>query len=468
MADKFLRHGETFCGDGTASNAAASAGAVGAWNDINVFEGTAPASGALADGDVVYIRSKDAADADIVRTIAATTSLGKAGVVAPNLVTWILDNGDVWPGINGTLTYTHASTYTVTTLTNNRIAVMDRGALVIKNTAVNPAANTLLTNNAHLIGAKVDFKAKTGINPVYINTAAALFENCIVDCGKLGNNAIPIVCATAGAPVFHQIIGCDFVLNNPTPGAQPLVGAYGNSYTAAVDIIGCRVLGGVGYSGQTFCNAVGSHGTRIRMIGCDIPKAMTICGQIAAGYPSIEIEAVGCDGGIGSHIEKIWGYATSRSDNNPPTLSASLPDSASSPWSYRVYPRNPTQQVPMQLPSVKLFTGDPAVKTLTLEMLVADTLTPTKDKVWGVLTYTDDATGALKSISSRDFGTLVSSSAGWTFDAWGTVNFQKYKIALTTPTAVKKDTLIIFTLFGTMASATADDILFVDPDFGIV
>ena len=58
MADKFLRHGETFCGDGTASNAAASAGAVGAWNDINVFEGTAPASGALADGDVVYIRSK--------------------------------------------------------------------------------------------------------------------------------------------------------------------------------------------------------------------------------------------------------------------------------------------------------------------------------------------------------------------------------------------------------------------------
>ena len=41
MANKYLIHGATYCGDGTASNEAASAGAAGAWNDINVFEGAA-------------------------------------------------------------------------------------------------------------------------------------------------------------------------------------------------------------------------------------------------------------------------------------------------------------------------------------------------------------------------------------------------------------------------------------------
>lgn len=466
MADKHIIHGATFCGDGTASNAAASAGAVGAWNNINVFEGTAPASGALADGDVVYIRSKDAADTDIVRTIAATTSLGKAGVVAPNLVTWVLDNGDVWPGIDGTLTYTNSAALNVTTLVNNRIEAKTRGALIVKNTATNPIAHSIVTNNSHTVGLKVDYVAKTGINSIYIGIIQGIFEDCIFAPGRLGNNASPVVSNTTGAAAFFQLLNCEWVLSNPNVSPQPLVGPYSTSYVSNIDLIGCRVSGGVGYSGQVFCGSAGLNGTRIRMVGCDIPKAMTLCSTISAPY--IEVEAIGCDGGIGSHIEASWGYATSRSDNNPPTLSASLPDSASTPWSYRVYPRAPTQQAPMRLPIAKLFTGDPAAKTLTLEMLVADTLTPTKDKVWGVLTYTDDTTGELKRVSSRDFGTLVSSTAGWTFDAWGTVNFAKYKIALTTPTAIKKDTLILFTLFGTMLSATADDILFVDPDFGIV
>ena len=85
MANKYIIHGATYCGDGTASNAAASAGATGAWNDINVFEGTAPAYGtAPAAGDVVYIRSKASAGADITRTLAADVNLGSANATADN------------------------------------------------------------------------------------------------------------------------------------------------------------------------------------------------------------------------------------------------------------------------------------------------------------------------------------------------------------------------------------------------
>ena len=76
MANKYLIEGATYCGDGTASNEAASAGAAGAWNNINVLEGTAPAYGTLAAGDIVYIRSKTSAEsiaAAVLTALQATT-----------------------------------------------------------------------------------------------------------------------------------------------------------------------------------------------------------------------------------------------------------------------------------------------------------------------------------------------------------------------------------------------------------
>ena len=71
MANKYLIEGATYCGDGTASNEAASAGAAGAWNNINVLEGTAPAYGTLAAGDIVYIRSKTSAESIAAAVLAA-------------------------------------------------------------------------------------------------------------------------------------------------------------------------------------------------------------------------------------------------------------------------------------------------------------------------------------------------------------------------------------------------------------
>ena len=88
MANKYLIHGATYCGDGTASNEAASAGAAGAWNDINVFEGSAPAYGALAAGDTVFIRSKDVSGNNLVRTLSATATLGSAAATSSAWVTW--------------------------------------------------------------------------------------------------------------------------------------------------------------------------------------------------------------------------------------------------------------------------------------------------------------------------------------------------------------------------------------------
>lgn len=72
--------------------AAASAGAAGAWNDINVLEGTA-AYGALSAGDVVYIRCwkrcwrGDYAHADLPHGGPQQRQPGR--IQSP----WILDDG---------------------------------------------------------------------------------------------------------------------------------------------------------------------------------------------------------------------------------------------------------------------------------------------------------------------------------------------------------------------------------------
>ena len=74
MANRYIRHGATFCGDGTTSAPATSNGGPGAWNDIAVFESTiAPAYGTLPAGTDVYIRTKDEAGNDIAISIIAAS-----------------------------------------------------------------------------------------------------------------------------------------------------------------------------------------------------------------------------------------------------------------------------------------------------------------------------------------------------------------------------------------------------------
>lgn len=187
----------------------------------------------------------------------------------------------------------------------------------------------------------------------------------------------------------------------------------------------------------------------------------------AGSIPAVEI--LGCDGGAGGHLEKNWGWATSRTDNNPPTLSAALPDSNSSPWAWRVYPNSATPRTPMQLVTSKLYTGGAAARTINQEVLVANSMAPNKANLWITVDYTDNATGLPKHVSTQDFaaGALDASAADWTATVWGMITLLKRKLEVTTPTAVKPDTLITVTLWGLVKSATANDIYFVDPDFGV-
>ena len=181
------------------------------------------------------------------------------------------------------------------------------------------------------------------------------------------------------------------------------------------------------------------------------------------------VELFALDGGIGSHIEEYWGWATSRTDNNPPTLSAQLPSSTTPTWAWRVYPRAANYSSPAKLHFTKLYTAAAATKDITLEMLVATTMSPNARLCWMTVEYVDNATGLLKHLSTLDRagGALASSTASWSFTTWGMISFVKRKLTISTPTAVKQDTPVIVTWWFALASVSDQDILFLDPDFAL-
>lgn len=477
MANKYIIHGATYCGDGTASNEAASAGASGAWNDINVLEGTAPAYGALAAGDSVFIRSKTSAGADITRTLAANVSIGSANATAAAPICWILDAGTIWSGISGTLKYTRSnSAYNVTQLINNHLIADAQDAWVIEYTGTTPTSGHYLAAlRSYSKNLLFDASAVTSTNLYYLllqddpSGMGIVLESPHIKWGRLG---FDIIKGEQYCGSCYTLINPHIELTNST--VTSTLGVLGSeSQGANVLVLGGRVSGAGATTGQVLIkpyDGAATAGDIFKLVGFDVPKAMTVCTNLNNFYRSkTVVEVIGCDGGVGGHLEQAWGYATSRTDNNPPTLAASLPDSGGTLWSWRVYPYGATAVLPMRMSSVKLFSGSAATKTITQEMLVADTMAPTTANVWMTVEYTDATTGLPKHVSTREFpgAALTASTAPWSATTWGMVNFVKRKLEITTPTSIKQDTPIIVTLWGMVKSATANDIYFVDPDFGV-
>jgi hypothetical protein len=473
MATKYLIPDATYCGDGTTSAEAASAGAVGAWNNINVFEGTAPAYGALAAGDVVYIRSKTGAGADANKTVsvgAAKTLGAGAGVgteTAP--VTWVLDSGNVWSGINGTLKYTMSTQYVITFRTANIFIAETPDALVIECTAASPNEYAAYVY-AHVKNLLVDYNSKTntaGGSCIALYSGAVL-ENLHYKIGRLSSNVYrPGITAAPYGTNHAVLINPDIEITNSGVGGF-LFGA-GESGIGTITVIGGQVRGAGALSGQYLWTKITDVNCALRTIGFQIPRVMSIVTAAYVGGVCEQVEITGCDGGLGGVILDKWGMATSRSDNYPPLLSAQFPDSVGSQWSWRVYPQNAAPSKPVRLPSAKVYTDSTATKTITLSFLVSNTFTLSKFDTWALVLYTDDATGLVKTASSRVHagGALDSSSASWSATTWGSINLTKKQISIGTPTSIRQNTLVTVIFYSIKPSVTTDDILFLDPDFGI-
>lgn len=478
MANKYIIHGATFNGDGTTSAAAASDGAAGAWNTITYFEGTTPAYGTLAAGDTVFIRGKDASEADITRTQSASVNLGAAAATETAPIVWVFDNGTTWAGVTGgVLTYTKSSSANNTIqLANNHIIALDQDAIrIIHSSASVTSGHYLAYLRSYSCNLLLDASAVTSTNLYYIATGDTgatignvVAENLHVRWGRMGYDIFPGGQYNGCA---MTLINPDIELTNATIGTPAVFSTPGTG--SDVLVLGGRVSGIGATTGQILyrgSSVAAVTGDFFRAVGFDVPRAMTISGQMNSGWRSkMSIELIGCDGGIGGHLERFWGFATSRTDNNPPHLAAFMPDSASTPWSWRVYPYGASSIAQVLLPVTKFYTGAADTKTITQELLVATTMTLSKTGTWISVEYTDDTTGLPKHVSSRVYtgAELDTSTADWSATVWGMIAFNKRKLSVTTPTSIKPNTLITMAFFSIVRAADANDILFVDPDFGM-
>jgi hypothetical protein len=476
MANRYIRHGETYCGNGTTSAAATANSAAdnGAWNDINVMEGTAPAYGTLSAGDVVYIRSKTPAGANITRTVGANINIGSANATVANPISWVLDNGATWSGINGILTYDIAAgNYGITVRDNNIFESLEEDALEFKVTYANYYAGVLaLKMNVVMKNIRVNCQAVT-----FTSNGATLLnfyqgsQSCEVqvinprlDVGSNWPTAGAISISNYGVSVMTNPR-----INLVSPPGNGYALFLGGDYGASLNVIGGSITGNT--SGVKLMQLVGTGGlSPLRFTGTQIPANMTILHATPATFlQDSRVECTGCDGGIGSFSYRNCGSVDSRQDGNYPTLNGTYPNSTSTGWSWKLYPYYTAKTQPLDVTSLKLYTDAAATKTLTVELLVATAFLSLahKGSVWLEVSYIDDSTGGTKYVSSCNLTSttaLDSSSAGWSATTYGATALTKKNIALTTPTSIKQDTVITATLRVAARSVSATDLIFVDPD----
>lgn len=462
MANRYIRHGATFCGDGTSKELATVNGGVGAWNTITYFEGATPAYGTLPAGTTVFIRSKDEAGSDITITSATAKTLGAGAGVGTELlpISWVVDDGSVWSSVSGVVTYNLTGQTVGVALRDFNNFISSNYNLILQNSHVNMGYVTFLAaGKCNTKDIKVDCSASVGTYGPKHTFNNGVHSNLWIR--SFGKYTELLACATNNVSL---------VLINPriellsAAYTYPIISSDGN-IGCTMAIYGGEVFGPGAADGIPLCRSTGNPGA-LQIFGLKYPRGMPLCASTYIGTGAV-VTASGGDGALGN---AYWDYAfamDSRSDGYYPTLNATLEISDNAAWSYKVYPYRASTSAPVKVVTSKVWTQAAAIKTVTAEILWPTTLTaPTKDKVWITIQYTSDATGLKVHQSSQLFDdtALSASTAGWSATTYGATAFDKYKLSLTTLDAVKQDTEVIVTLFSGVRSVTQFDLLFVCPD----
>lgn len=471
MANKYLIHGATYCGDGTTSAEAASAGAAGAWNDINVLSGTAPAYGSLAAGDTVYIRSKDSGGGDLSVTIGINTSLGASAATYASPITWILDAGTIWSGISGTLTYLIASgNYTISVRNYNIVSSDVEDALIFRITYTSYYASWFLVGAGAIVAnAWFDLNAVTFTNtgPSGIqangnqNGPAQLINPKI----SLGNK---LYSHLLSATIYSSLVVTTPRISIATGSSSTALFTTGGS-GANVNIYGGYITGDT--SGKILSAQTNTDGCIIFQ-GTAIPANMLYrSSNPTAPSADQRVDGWGVDNGVGSFSVRNGGVIDSRQDGYYPYLNGTYPNSSSQGWSWKITPSNASFSSLLDVPLHWLYTDNPAAKTITANLQIADAFdvagTVHRGAVWLDVNYIDNSTGETKTVSTRLIGhtnALDVPSVTWSASTYGATLLQKKSLSVTTPTSIKKDTLISAFLRWSVKAVSSTDIAFVDPE----
>ena len=464
MADKYVDISATYNGDGTLSTPAASDGAAGAWNDLLAVCALTPLYGSVADGDLIHIRSHDGTN-DLGITLATALTFN-GSTVSTSVITYLFDDGTVW-STGGLFLFT----------CGGQTVVVDSYALVSgKNRNVKFHFTATSDNNSQMrvnsYGVANDFIYYTDNSSTYRkvftvgNTSSypGVASNGYFDLGAYdGSGALLGTTVSYSKAIYiNPVINVDRLPNST--GIYIFGSHIPSAYGLDVNVLGGKIENSKEL--HRLWSSPGTDGQRntFTCVGFD-PGIMNTedAIQLVRGVVA-SVSHMGPNFADFFYRDEI-GDVRFISGKNYPTLNAVLPDGSDTPWSYRVFPSGASQGRPLVLPYlVKWYNLAAATKTITIEMLLSEGfVAPTKYDVHASITYIDTS-GELQTISTLDAGLLVTSTAGWTTDYYGAKNYNKYKIAVTTPTAIKQNSYIkVQILFG-LRAATTTDFMFVDPE----
>lgn len=338
---------------------------------------------------------------------------------------------------------------------------------------IRPASGLCILSNLH-------FENTTNMGSVSIawatyyafNQTSATFNNCY-----LKNRATsPFLKAGSDTALCDLTLnGCEFEYT----GSSLITLMAGNNYGVWLYINGLKLTGFL--TGSTLIT-LGTSGIDLCMVNCDF-GGVTLRGPYYSAftvgngdaYPYIAISSMDSYGDFS--VDTKTGFCEWNHLLGFPVRSATLLDGVTA-WSIRVIPNRAAQLKATRYLSIpplhKINSLATAARTITVHVLVDTTLTPTyyKSDVWIVVSYIG-GDGSKKTIGQPgSYTTLLESddSATWdktTFVSGGTLNYDKRKVSITTPTSILTDSLFAVNVCIGKSVANATQFLFVCPDVEI-
>ena len=481
MADKYVDVSLT-----TGANDGSSP--ANAWQSLSDVLDGSPTNGTLAAGDVVHIRTA-ANGANLTEDQSAVITTPTLSGAENNPVIWKFDDGTVWSGDTGQFIFVKTSANDWTIKAGNIIDGDGHNYRLILRNDYNGADDNVLIVYAGAEIHGVKFLRGDGLSSardlyLYLQRDTSLpfntflFKSCLF---HLYTNEAKTERATSNVRLFKYsttasvqtlFLDCDIAFSEQN-NDQFLFGANELRTTKNV-FVGCRFLDT--NNTHKIVNSFGDqyYGVEVVLDTCDMgfinPQAHLE--TINTGWGRITAEKI--NGTFDFWEVTKTGFVKWEEGKNYPYLNATLPNGNG--WSIMAYPYSTTSAaLPMQIYlSDKLYNQADAVKTITAELLIKDTAafsSPQKNEWWIEVTYTN-SNGSIKTVSSKANGALDTSQAVWSSTSYGPNSYSKYKMSVTTPTAIKQNTLVRVAMYSTKPAINPPDGLdgdfyFVDPDVSI-
>lgn len=457
MANKYVSHGNTYCGDGTTSDAASVDGGVGAWNNLRDVARKVPAYGSVDDGDVIYVRTL--LNGSAITLSYAETLAFSAGGSSSAPITYIFDDGTIW-GESGVIEWTCNGNYPYSIGNYLQIYGGKRIKFIMNHNSATGSLNNLTIS--YVEGLIVYYtNTGSGIN-LKFQTNLGMYDNCEFYVRGTYSNGTPIF----NTPNYgsQHLINCLFDF---TSCQSEVVFPGGGTYGSFTRVIGGKVIPTT--PTQRLGNYTSSYGSGLMITGLDFPKEMlyyvggsdgskTFLSEfMASNMPSRPFDFYRQLGnGV---VDYIYG-------DNYPYYNAILPDGNETGWSFRVTGGSAAKiPLPLPLPIIqKWYNQASAQKYLKIEFLVNSAFPlPELGHLRVAFSYIN-SDGEQKSCAAYK---AESSTAAWSATVYGAQTYTKYKLVAQTPDAIKQNTMITAQVLVGYPPTNVGDFMFVDPDIGI-